>query len=63
MMNEAEDFLRRAGVSFHLAEHCLNARAAAHYSEMGRDYVRQSHEAAQIVVPAANRPAWWHFAH
>jgi len=59
-MNDAEQYLDDARKSFRLAANSLDAKAVKHYAEMGRDYLRLSHEAAQIVNSASHEaPHWW----
>jgi hypothetical protein len=58
MMSEAEDFLEDARKSFRLAANSTQPSAVEHYAEMGRNFLRLSHEASKVVV---SKPAshWW----
>jgi hypothetical protein len=49
-MSEAEDFLRDARKSFHLAADSIKTRDIEHYAGMGRVYLQLAHEAAEIVA-------------
>lgn len=59
-MNEAEQLLEDARTAFRLASNSYQVAAVEQYAEMGRHYLRLSHEAAKIVVMAAKTPSrWW----
>jgi hypothetical protein len=61
-MSDAEQLLEDARISFRLASDSFQATAVEHYAEMGRHYLRLSHEAAKIVILASKPPSkWWRF--
>ncbi len=60
-MSDAEQFLEDARKAFQLAANSMQAKAIEHYAEMGRDYLKLSHEAARVVI-LASKPSWWKFS-